>query len=85
LTAKIGGNRIFGNGKAVKVGKKNDDSALYEDLGHDGSAVVMQIEMSRDRDAREGFEKEGEKGEKGAKGGGKKKGAGAGGGAKKKK
>ena len=35
------GNRVFGNGKPVTVNKGN----IYENLGEEGSAMVMNIEM----------------------------------------
>lgn len=42
--------RLFGNGQVVKVGS---DCAIYEDLGDDGTAMVMNIEMNKEQAATE--------------------------------
>lgn len=64
---KSGNTRIFGNGKAVGVKRNNgNDAQLYEDLGDEGSPVVMQLEMNKERDSKVDGKKGG-----GKKGGGK--------------
>lgn len=40
--AEVGGAGLFGSGRPVRVG---DSKQLYEGLGQDGSAMVMNIEM----------------------------------------
>jgi hypothetical protein len=36
--------KLFGNGEVVRVTESN----IYQDLGHEGSALVMNIEMNKE-------------------------------------